>query len=144
MVLPLRRFLRAVSAELVQPLRAVVASLPAIELHFTFGDGPTKGSSAFLVGLHAPDGIADDFRRVAVKAACDFPFNVVLHFRREIDMHGHRAALRSYAHRISITWIPVNHARHLPDLPNLGVPTRGRRPLTSVKGKAGAGKAGLP
>jgi hypothetical protein len=64
--------------------RGVVRSLPAIELRLAFGDRPAKSGSSFFVGLHAPKGVADDFRRVAIKAGADFPFDVALHFRREV------------------------------------------------------------
>jgi hypothetical protein len=62
-----RQHATAVAGQCVATLlgRGVVRSLPAIELRRALGDRPAKSGGSFFVGLHAPNGIADDFRRVA-------------------------------------------------------------------------------
>src|SRR5882724_674306 len=83
--------------ELVHELTAVLGSLAAIKLRLAFGHGPAEGGNSLLLGLHAPDGIADDLRSIAVEAAGHLTLDVALHFRREVYVHGHD-------HKISISW----------------------------------------
>src|SRR5438067_2398023 len=91
--------------ELVHQVTAVRGSFPTIKLRFPFGDGHAERGNPLLLGLHAPDGIADDFGGVPIEAAGDLGPDIVLHLGREVYVHSHD-------HKISIVW--SFHKRNLP------------------------------
>src|SRR6185437_3412140 len=87
--------------KLVHAPTAVLGPFTAIKLRFALDDGPAKSGDAMLLGLHAADRVANDLSGVAVKPTRHLAFDVVLHLRRQIDVHGH-------VHKISILWIYGN------------------------------------
>ena len=62
--------------DLLHQFRGVFDPLPSLKLRVTFGYRCAKRSDPLLLGLHAPDGVADHLGGVAVKATADFGLDV--------------------------------------------------------------------
>lgn len=79
-------------SNVVQGNGVVSNALPSFELIVTFPDGSPPGGGAAFLGLHSPDGVANDFGCVAIEAAGHPALDEAFHFRRKIDVHGHELA----------------------------------------------------